>query len=234
MKFKSGALKLPIKVFIFTLIIVQSNSTIFSQELPLGYISYFSHKCNSKSLFKSWNSHYPAQWQISSFESKYVLEAIPDDSTLLSYVPESRAILSNLIFGDYILEFEFKSIEVTSSDSSGFYFLGPVKTSHNYYAFAFASDTLRFLFVDDSVAKEIDSKPVLLKEDEWNKIRIRRDILSRKLIFTINNNFSDQIGFSDRNLVMGYIGFGTQDANSYLKNINVWAPTAITDTSFIW
>ncbi len=222
-----------IKIIIFLLILCQPNSIILSQELPLGYISYYSDKCNNKSFFRSWDTDKPENWNIVSLKNGPALRSTYEDSLVISYVPGTRGILSNLIFGDFILEFEFKTPYKQTSDSSGFYFLGPVKTSQNYYAVAFTADSLMFYFIKDSITNKIASKPVLLNEDAWNKVRIRRDILTRKLHITINNN-SGEVTFTDRKLVMGYIGFGTHDATSYLKNINVWAPTSIIDTTFHW
>jgi len=222
-----------IKIIIFLFFLCQHNSIILSQELPLGYISYFSDKCNSKNFFKSWDTDKPENWNIVNLKNGPVLRGIPEDSLEISYVPGTRGILSNLIFGDFILEFEFKQSAKQKSDSSGFYFLGPMKTSQDYYAVAFTADSLMFYFIEDSITNKIAVKPVLLNEGEWNKVRITRDILARNLHITINKN-SGEVTFTDRKLVMGYIGFGTHDATSYLKNINVWAPTSIIDTTFHW
>ncbi|MBA7556352.1 hypothetical protein ES705_49057 [subsurface metagenome] len=138
------------------------------------------------------------------------------------------------MFGDFILDFEFKTINDVHSDSSGFYFLGPVKSTQSYYAFAFSDDSLSFFFIDDGKISHIDKKAISINKSEWNKVRVVRIILSRQLRFTINNDLSEHVVFSDRNLVMGYIGFGTHQTISYLRNISVWAPTAIVDSTFSW
>lgn len=206
---------------------------IFSQELPLGYISYFSDNCTNKSFLKVWDTDNPENWNIVNLKNGPVLRGIQEDSLIFSYVPGTRGILSELIFGDFILEFEFKTSIKQPSNSSGFYFLGPVKTSQNYYAVTFAMDSLMFYLIEDSITTKIAAKPAQLNTGEWNKVKIKRDILTRKIHITINNMPQDII-FTDRKLVMGYIGFGTHDATSFLKNINVWAPTSIIDTSFHW
>ena len=222
-----------INIIIFCFFLFQHNSIILSQELPLGYISYFSDKCHNNNFFKTWDTDKPENWNIISLKNGPALRGISEDSLMISYIPDTRGILSNLIFGDFILEFEFKTSAKQKSDSSGFYFLGPVKTSYDYYAVAFSEDSLLFYFIEDSITNKIAVKPALLNKAEWNKVRIKRDILARELRITINKN-SEDITFSDRKLVMGYIGFGTHDATSYLKNINVWAPTSIIDTTFHW
>jgi len=222
-----------LKFILVLFLLGQVHFDLRSQDLPLGYISYFSDKCNSPGFLKSWNTDRQENWDIIKLKEGNVLRGKSSDSLVFSYVPETRGILSNLIFGDFILEFEFKLSSQQHSDSSGFYFLGPIKSSQDYYALAFTHDSLRFYFIDDSVTKKIAVKPVELNEGGWNKVRIRRDILSRRLNITINNN-PEEIAFSDRKLVMGYIGFGTHDVSSYLKNINVWAPTSIVDTTFFW
>lgn len=223
-----------LKVFILSLFFNYSSSDIFAQELPLGYISYYSNKCSNKSFFNSWNTDKPAQWKIISLKSDYVLSGIPADSLINSDLPETRGIISDLIFGDFIIEFEFKISAKAASDSSGFYFLGPVKSSQEYYAIAFTTDSLMFFYIEDSISTKIASKQVSLLKNSWNKVRIKRNILTRQLQIIVNNKSSEQIVFTDRNLVMGYIGFGTHQMTSYLRKINVWAPTSITDTSFVW
>jgi len=233
-KFKSALHNHPLRIFLVFFVFILIGSNIFPQNLPLGYISYFSDKCNHKSFFTSWDTDKPDQWRIISLKNGSVLSGIAEDSLISSYIPETRGILSEMIFGDFILEFEFKVLQKSSSDSAGFYFLGPVRSSLNYYTVAFTTDTIMFFFVDDSMTNRIASKAISIHKYDWNKVRIKRDILLRQLHITVNNKVSDKIIFTDRNLVMGYIGFGTHQMTSYLKNINVWAPTAIIDTTFLW
>jgi hypothetical protein len=216
-------------VTLFMLILIKSVG--HTQELPIGYISYFSHKGNHKSFFNSWYTDKPGQWKIIPLKSGTALSGMPEDTLTFSSFPETRGILSNQIFGDYILEFEFKT---TFTDTSAFHFLGPVKTSTDYYTVAFKQDTLLFFYIDDGFVYRIDAESVSLKQNDWNKVKIIRDILTRQLRITVNKDLSKQIIFSDRNLVMGYIGFGTHQATSYLKNIEVWAPTSIIDSTFVW
>ncbi len=222
------------KLVLTVLLFCQSGVLLFSQELPIGYISYFSNACAHKSFLNSWHSENADYWKIITHKNGNTLRVVPADSIENSWVPEIRGILSNMIFGDFILEFEFKTSLNSGTDFSGFYFLGPVKTSQNYYTVAFTSDTLVFFYINDSMTYRLTSMHVTFNKDSWNKVRITRDILTRQLQIVLNNNSTEKIVFTDRNLVMGYIGFGTHCVVSDLKNIHVWAPTSITDTTFTW
>jgi hypothetical protein len=222
------------KCILTVLLFSRLGVLLFSQELPIGYISYFSNACTHKSFFNSWHSEDADSWKIIPYKKGSALRVVPADSLKNPWVPETRGILSDMVFGDFILEFEFRTTSKLGSGFSGFYFLGPVKTSQNYYTIAFTSDTLVFFYIDDSVTYRLSGKPVTFNKDSWNKVRITRDILTRQLQIVVNNNASEKIVFTDRNLVMGYIGFGTHRVISNLKNINLWAPTSITDTTFAW
>jgi hypothetical protein len=73
--------------------------------------------------------------------------------------------------------------------------------------------------------------PVRINSD-WNRVRIQRNILNRDMNITMNGDTKNSISFTDRELVMGFVGFGTHETNSCLRNIKIWAPTAFSDTLY--
>lgn len=223
------------RVFLLVSYILVIKSNLFSQELPLGYISYFAHSCNNETLFASLLPEFEQDYMIVKEEGQNLLRIKSTDDTILSKsFPRSRSVIDNLILGDYILEFEVRIVFMDDYDTAGFCFLGPVKSRENYYSLIFSKDTLKFFAVSFDSIQAYKSKVSTSLNPLWNKIRIERDILTRTLHITINNDTQNIISFSDRTLVMGYIGFGSHQSVSYVRNIRLWAPTAIVENSFQW
>ena len=230
------SIKFPLRyrAIITFLIILPFQNCLICQELPLGYISYFSHNCSNETLFNFLLPEYEQDWSIVQKEGQIVLQVKPSDDTLSKSFPVSRGVINNMILGDYILEFDVKTSIPIDSDTAGFCFLGPVKSSDLYYSLVFSKDTLRFFSMKNDSIQYCSNTSYTSLKASWNKIHIERDILSRSLHITINNDTQNSISFSDRNLVMGFIGFGSHHSIAYLRNIRLWAPTAIKEHTFQW
>jgi hypothetical protein len=224
--FKKG---LFITSVLFLLIIVY-NKSLIAQKLPEGYIEQFSNSCNNESLFKSFSTSKPEEWKTGK---ETFLKVIPckDDSCLLNF--SSKLILDSMIFGDYITEFEIKT-EIVPQCSSIISFLSPIKSLDSYNALVISKDSVTYFLMDKGVLKKIDQKNVAGLKPGWNRIRIQRDINSRNTTITFNNLSSSKMVFNNSRLVMGYIGFAAGNTNTFVRNINIWAPTCITDNSFKW
>jgi hypothetical protein len=134
-----------------------------------------------------------------------------------------------MILGEYILEFEFRVIDADSAAGSGFCLLSPAKSCDTYYVFSMGNDSLRFYYVDKGHSTLLNSKKLETDVGAWTNVRVERDILKRKVSLTLTGKESQKISFIDRRLVMGYLGFGTQNVNSAIRNVRLWAPTAIQD-----
>lgn len=223
-------MKKAIRISIFFLFAMAIHS--ISQELPLGYIKYYSGACDPQGLLESLRVRHEENWEIDG--ANCMLSIHPSDSTENNTIPGSMGVLGTMIFGEYIAEFEFKQSAMPDGDTTGFCFLGVIKSVKSYYAYVFTDDSISFFFIDDGIPELVDKKPGRHIVSGWNKVRIRRDILSRNVYITLNKNHSDEITFNDRNLVMGYLGFGTHRTKSHIRNLTVWAPTSITDTPFKW
>jgi hypothetical protein len=220
------------KIIVFLTLPFVIQSEIFSQKLPIGYIEQYSEKCSNENFFKTFFPEKISDWKFITDNKVTILSIIANDSLYKKKFPETRGIIRNLMFGDYVLDFEFKTSEKTSG-ANGFCFLGPVKSATTYYAFLFSSDSISFSFVNNSKVIFIDKKPAHNLVDTWNKVRIERNILNRSTTIIINNDYTHKLSFTDLNLVMGYIGFGTQTTTSSLRNIKVWAPANI-EQIFFW
>jgi len=131
------------------------------------------------------------------------------------------------------MEFEFYTTNIPASDSSGFCFIGPVKSADTYYAYVFGSDSLTFYFINKGIPEKIGTEILKPTQKSWNRVRVTRDILNRSVTFVLSRDLNKQVVFTDPRLVMGFVGFGTLTTQSSIRNINIWAPTVITDSTFL-
>ncbi len=203
-----------------------------AQELPLGYREYFSHTCATPDLFANLTPDDSSSWLIIADKPVNCLRIKPPDS-LRGVYPESRAMLHQWIWGDYILSFQFKAGMDASTDSAGFVFIGAARDPENYYAFCFVQDSIRFFWSDKGSLKRISTKAASNPHAGWNSLIVRRDILTRSFTFILNDA-PEPVVFSHRDLVMGYSGFGGHLTTCYLRKITLWAPTVIDERIFTW
>jgi hypothetical protein len=217
-------------VLMALLFIFQLNT--YSQKLPVGYIEQYSEKCINNNFFKTFYPENISNWRfIEDSKSKTLI--IATDSLDKQVFPDIRGIIRNMVFGDCIIEFEFRTNKKTSV-SEGFCFLGPVKSIRSYYVFLFSSDSILFSFINKGEIILVDRQPAAKTVSGWNKVRIERDILNRSITIIMNGDYIHKNNFTDKNLVMGYVGFGTNKVSGFLRNIKIWAPTSISDTTFTW
>jgi hypothetical protein len=220
------------KLLIFIALSLLMQRTLYSQKLPIGYIEQYSEKCTSESFFKTFLPEDNSYWKFVSGEETKILTITTNDSLAKFKFPVTRGIIQNLMFGDYIIEFEFKASQ-KATGKGGFCFLGPLKSETTYYAFLFTSDTVSFSFVNNRRPILIEKKHAYIKSGNWNKVRIERYILNRSTTIVMNGDYDNKLFFTDLNLVMGYLGFGSQGTTCSLRNIKIWAPANI-EQLFFW
>jgi hypothetical protein len=210
-----------------TYILFIFNFSIQAQALPVGFIEQYTNPCNNESLFNTFIRSDSGLWKINSDAS---LKIIPTNETATH---SSIGVLDKMIFGEYIMEFDFQ-IDNTSGDSSSFSFLGNIKSKDSYYIYSFSADSIKFYLMYKGNKSLLDKEPIKKLKPGWNKAHIEWDILSRNATIVVNNNQANKLTFNDNKLVMGYLGFSNGNFATCIKNIKIWAPTCITDKSFIW
>jgi hypothetical protein len=210
-----------------TFLLLLSTFHLASQNLPVGYIEQYSNSCNNKSFFKTFIRNDSSLWKIEKNASLKILSLANPDSTA------SIGLLDQMIFGEYIIEFDFH-IDNCNSDSTAFSFLSSMKSATSFYAYAFSTDSIGFFLIKKGFKTLLGKKAILKLKPDWNKVRIEWNIISRNTKIIINNNQGNKIIFNNNQLVMGYLGFANGFKSSSIKNIIIWAPTCITDQKFIW
>ena len=218
-------------VYSLLFLFINTNfSNTYAQKLPIGYIEQFSHSCNNKSLFNSFSTNRPAEWKTDKLDFLKV-SPCPDDSGIFNF--SSKCVLDSMIFGEYIIEFEIKTATLSGNDPY-ISFLSPIKSNNSFNAFIFSKDSVIFYLMDKGTLKKLDIKNGVTLKSGWNKIRIQRDIITRNTSITFNNLSLSKLVFNDPRLVMGYLGFASGQSITSIRNINIWAPTSITDSLFKW
>jgi len=208
-------------------VLIFTTAIINAQNLPLGYVEQYSHPCNKISLYKKLVRNNPDLWKINSESG---LNILPVTDTIIN---TSIAVLDSMIYGEYIVEFEFKTGNIQDSVPS-FSFLTSMKSGSTYYTSAFSDNSISFFLTKSGNKILIDTKPIPKLKTGWNKVRVEWNILSRNTTITINNDAKNKLIFNDNQLVMGFLGFSNGHNPSFIKNLKIWAATVITDTGFTW
>lgn len=199
-----------------------------AQEFPSGYIKYFESKHNNvKNQTQYINS---PQSKSKELNGIYYMEVKKD--SIISFTPPAIFLVDNLILGDFIADVSVKTNAELNDSLSGLYILSGLRDSANYYFLQLNNRGVGFnkMYKGEISLIKHDSS-FTLSQEVWHKFRIKRDILNRTISIETKNSF---IEFKDPNLIMGYFGFGVNNYTMAMKNLVIWAPTAINKPSNIF
>lgn len=197
------------------------NLKVYSQDLPLGYIVHFKSEFSGKGfpeeLLFSKNSK-------SGLENGWLVLSEKNDS-VNQFVPNAVVLVDNNIFGEYIVSFRMKPELVTNDSISAFYMILGMRDSLNYYYVSMNEHVTSFcsMYKGNNKVHLVDSS-MALQNNKTRTLKIKRNILERRITIIQNG---DEISFTDPNLVMGYFGFGVENATLAIDKITIWAPTSI-------
>ncbi len=144
LRFSTKAKSILAEVFFIVFFVVHS----YAQSIPIGYVNYFSQKANNQLFVNTITSCTPQYWNISKDKTCTILYPAEKDSLTPGTLTLNTGVVKDMIFGEYIMEFEFYATNIPGLDSSGFCFIGPVKSADTYYAYVFGSDSLTFYFIN--------------------------------------------------------------------------------------
>jgi hypothetical protein len=202
------------------MVCVLFNLKTYSQELPLGYIVHFKSDFSGKEfpeeLLFSKNS-------TSDLKNGWLVLSEKNDS-INQFIPNAVALIDNNIFGEYIVSFRIKPEFVTNDSISAFYMILGMRDSSNYYYVSMSEHVTSFCSIYKGINKVhlVDSSMTLMNK-ETRTFKVKRNILDRKITIVKNG---DEISFTDPNLVMGYFGFGVENAILAIDEVTIWAPTS--------
>lgn len=194
---------------------------LLSQDLPLGYTSILSDDFSKNKIGESFI--FSSQSDFSIEKGALKLTHKPDSNR--TFTPSAVMIIDNNIFGDFIAYMRVKCTGISQDSISGFYLIAGLKDSLNYYTICLNEQGIRFSRIyngEDSLLSY--HSRIRLIDGDWIEIYLKRDILSRSIQIKCGK---EEIVFTDPNLVMGYLGIGTEGYSVELDKMKVWAPTSI-------
>lgn len=225
------------KIFCFALLSVFLFDFAIAQKLPEGYILQYKQDFSNGKSLSDFTFDHPAHWGIFSASGNYYLQCTGSaDSLTNSVIPAHTAIISNKIFGDFILEANVMPLADTNGFAEICLFLGMKNESRFYYIhLANKSDSVHhgvFLVRNAQQPEKLTDTPgeaITWKPEKWNKIRVERNIVKRTITVFLNNMDQPVFHVKDYELVMGMVGVGSFGSPCRFDNIRIWSQTVITE-----
>jgi hypothetical protein len=226
-------MKISMKATIISLVFVLSTFRLFSQNVPEGYLLQYQQNFSGAKALADFRVDNPDKWGIFKSNNNFYFQSSAPDS--FTRFPSNVAVLSNRIFGDFILEADV----MPGNDSAAFYdvclFLGMRYPSKYYYIqFSSLSDSMHggiFLVKDPKWIKLTgdSSKTVKWIKNKWHKVRLERNIVRRTIRVFVDDMTIPLMDIKDYELVMGTVGFGSVSGSARFDNIKIWAPTVLSE-----
>lgn len=204
-----------------------------AQQLPVGYILQYRQNFNNQKSLADFRFTPPGAWTSVNNKGNYVLQCEPAANG--TALPGFAAVLSNKVFGDFILEAGFR-LEPDSSGKRDVCIMLGMKDTTRYYCVILTNGTGNNLhgayLVKDSQISQLDGlvvKPLDLPANKWHNIRLERNIVKRTIVVFVNDMKQPVMRIKDYELVMGMIGFGSFSGGVQFDNLSIWAPTMIVE-----
>lgn len=205
----------------------------YSQNIPEGYLLQYQQNFNENKSLEDFKVEQPATWGIFKNSNNFYLQCAQADSMPL--LPANIAVISNKIFGDFILEIDVTPGAVSNGVSEVCLFLGMRDLTRYYYVqLSSRSDSITngIFLVKNSITTRLTDdnvQPVVWMNKKWHKIRLERNIVRRTIRVFVDEMTSPLLEIKDYELVMGFVGIGSFASPAKFDNIKIWAPTVISD-----
>lgn len=210
------------------------NALVFSQaDIPEGYELQYRTDFKTAAELKDFEFSDPEMWKLSpDCEGTHVLESLGKGD----YQPPVRsphviALMSNMQFGDFVLEANLQQTGREYGHRDMCIFFNYVDSSHFYYVHMATKtdDHAHNIFIVNGVPRT----KISLKTTDginwgqgWHKVRLVRDTQSGKIELYFGDMETPIMVAEDKTHLKGYIGFGSFDDLGRIDNIRIWAPTA--------
>ena len=200
-------------------------------DLPRGYKLLYEQNFEDSAALLDFALTDPKAWKISKEGGHSALElAAQSNYKPVVRSPVNIALLSNKLFGDFILEADLvqSGKEYGHRDMCLFFgFQNPTNFYYVHIATA-ADDHAHNIFLVKNaprtkIAKET-TKGVNWGLGIWHKVRLERRI-SDGMIKVYFDDMTLPIMFaSDHSFGAGYVGFGSFDDTGKIDNVKIWGP----------
>ncbi|MBN2761636.1 MAG: hypothetical protein JXR41_00995 [Bacteroidales bacterium] len=221
------------KFFLITLYCLITATTL-SQPLPDGYILLYQQSFSTDAALKDFRFSCQDAWIIKGAKENRYLEFSADTTYITAFrSPMILGIMSQHIFGDFILEADLMQTgrEYERRDMCIFF---SVRDSSHYYYIHLASQSSDsshgiFLVKNGPRYKVSDwqTEGMSWGNEKWHKVRVERNIVTRMVSVYVDDMKKPVMTTRNPELVMGYLGFGSFDDSGRIDNIKIWGPTSI-------
>ncbi|MBN2348601.1 MAG: hypothetical protein JXJ22_07190 [Bacteroidales bacterium] len=220
---------------LFPILLLQLQCTIsFTQELPVGYMLQSELNFTKSSSINEFEFSDAETWKISKTGNNSYLELTGTGNYTPPFrSPFSIALISNKMFGDFILEARLKQTGNEYNHRDMCIFFGLRNASNFYYVhLASAADSnAHNIFVVKNAPRAPVADPLTSGinwgENVWHKVRIERNIVQGLIKIYFDDMKTPVMETINRTFVLGYIGFGSFDDSGCIDDIKIWAPTSI-------
>lgn len=209
------------------------NILLKAQQLPEGYILQYRQTFNNQKSVADFRLTPSGVWNTVNNKGNLALQCKPAANGRA--LPAYAAVLSNKVFGDFILEAGIK-FEPDSSGNRDFCLILGMKDTTRYYCVILSGGIDSSLhgayLVKDSQISRLDGlvvKPLDLPANKWHNIRLERNILQRTIVVFVNDMKQPVMRIKDYELVMGMVGLGSFSGGVQCDNLSIWAPTMIVE-----
>lgn len=221
------------KASIISLIAVFCSCHGIYSQIPEGYLLQYQQNFSAAKSLSDFNVENPDQWGVFKNSNNFFLQCSAPDSVMS--LPSNVAILSNRIFGDFIMEADIMPGNDTDAVHEICLFLGmkyPLK--YYYVQLSSVSDSLQngiFLLKNQKLIRLTgdSTNPVTWNKSKWHKIRLERNIVRRTIRVFLEDMTVPLMEVKDYELIMGSVGFGSFSGSARFDNIKIWAPTVLTE-----
>ena len=144
--------------------------------------------------------------------------------------PATIGLLTNFVFSDFHLEFDFKHTRNVLGSPSLCVFFNFQNPSEYYYAEIseqYSQQSHNIFIVNNRMPRGIGTgvnRVVTWSDGEWHRVRIERSVAFGVIKVYVDNMDAPIMQAEDVSFGTGYIGFGAFDDSGMIDNISVRAP----------
>lgn len=216
-----------IRIWITIVVSILFHQTSQSQVIPSIYVTLYHEYYASPESLETLTCSKGSKAEIVKRPVNNYALAITNTDTI-----PAMCTVDSFMLGDFIFTGEFKA-EIQDS-SNGFGFVFGLRDSMHYYYLRLTyepnNDILFQVKLINGNEKKMLSKGIMERtgEDGWDRIAVRRDIVTTETKIFINYMDVPVETFRDRILILGSIGYLAEPTVKLnVDNVRIWGPTSL-------
>jgi hypothetical protein len=210
---------------------------LFADETPANYKLVYEQKFENNAALADFVFTDASAWRLAHDGTTSSLELFGKSK----YEPKHRspfniALLTDRIFGDFVLEVDAASTIAPYPHQDMCLFFGFEATNKFYYThIAMRADPVKkdshahdIFIVNDAPRLAIaadTTKGVEWGQNQWHKIRVERATANGSIKVYFDDLSKPIMTAVDKTFSKGWIGFGSFDDTGKFKNIRIWSPS---------